>query len=112
MSFAYDLDGNQTQVIDSFGGTQTSVYDADHRLTSRSYVGQGQVLLVNFTYNPQGLVSSETRYDSVSATSTYLIATTATTYDLDGQVLSILSTNAASAASTSSATPTTWPTMS
>jgi hypothetical protein len=79
------VSGNQTQVTDSFGGTQTSVYDIEDRLVTREYTGQSQELRVDFTYNAQGLVATEMRYDMLSGpvylAGTDLVAVTDTGYD-------------------------------
>ena len=74
LQYAYDGIGNQTQVIDSFGGTQTSFYDLDNRLVTREYSGESQNLRIDFTYGADGQIATETRYSDLSGTS--LVATT------------------------------------
>ena len=87
-SFSYDGTDNQTQVIDSFGGTQTSVYDVENRLTKREYAGQGQNLREDFTTIPGPDYYGE-RYSDLTATT--LVASTTGLYDGAGNTTNIAS---------------------
>src|ERR1700727_2076186 len=95
LSYSYDGDGNQTQVVDSFGGTQTSVYDVQDRLVTREYTGESEQMRVDFTYTAQGLISTQTSYSNLAGTA--LVATTTDLYDANGNVTSIATYDATSA---------------
>src|SRR6266498_1180371 len=71
-------------VIDSLGGTQTSVYDLESRLTSRTYNEQSQELRIDFDYDAMGRVATITRYSDED-----LVAETDYLYDANGNATDI-----------------------
>jgi len=85
LSFAYDDAGNRTQLIDSLGGTQMSVYDVDDRLLTLTYSGQSQSLSETLSYYPDGNVDTATLYSGAG-----LVATENYGFGTNDQVTSIL----------------------
>jgi len=101
LSFGYDPYGNRNIVIDSLGGVERSIYNANGQLLSRTLTQDGETLRLDFTYEPlspsgrgqgEGQVATITRYSDAEGTS--LVATTVYSYDLQGHVTSIASTDA------------------
>src|SRR5687768_14009969 len=91
LTYDYDDLGNQTRVVNSFGGTQVSVYDLEDRLTRRDYVGHGQQLRVDLTYDPLHRIDTISRYkDSGGLT---LVAASDYDYDANGRITHILHTD-------------------
>jgi RHS repeat-associated protein len=86
-TYGYDSHGNRTSVTDSFGDTETSVYDGNNRLASRTLVGQGQAMRVDYTYTADGQVATINRSSDLAGTQ--LVATTIYTYDAVGNVTDI-----------------------
>ena len=66
LSYSYDGDGNQTQVGGFVWWYANSVYDVQDRLVTREYTGESQELREDFTYNAQGLIHTETRYNNLA----------------------------------------------
>src|SRR6202158_5325471 len=87
--------GNQTQVVDSLGGTTVSTYDTDNYLTRRTYQGQSLTLRMDFANNKEGWNTTLTRYSDLAGTT--LVATTINGYDNIGQVTSVQSKDASNA---------------
>ena len=90
LNYSYDPVGNQTLVTDSLGGTESSTYDGDGYLTTRSYVGQGQTLLVKYTNNEEGWNTTLARYSNLAGTT--LVATSKYQYDGAGNVTNVVDT--------------------
>jgi RHS repeat-associated protein len=79
LSFQNDADGNQTSVQDSFGGTLTSVYDANNRLQTRSFSDTaGHQLSVAVSWNADNQITNLNRYADASGTN--LVGSTQYTY--------------------------------
>jgi RHS repeat-associated protein len=69
LTFQYDAVGNRTSVKDSFGGVQTSVYDADNELVTQQITGRGSTQLeIDLTYTPTGKIASEARDNGLGPT--------------------------------------------
>ena len=85
LDFGYDANGNRTLVEDSFGGTESSVYDADNMLVSREYTGEGQTLLTTFSYDYKGEMTQEVMFYG----GTTVVSTNDTSYDAQGNVTNI-----------------------
>jgi YD repeat-containing protein len=89
LTFAYDAVGNRTLVRDSFGGRQTSIYDAANHLTRHSQSGNGAAASLTYdaVYNAADQLVTETRYRSnASLTTTFRTGMTSSTYDSAGRV--------------------------
>ncbi len=91
LNYAYDLAGNQTQVIDSLGGTLASTYDSDNYLTRRTYTGLGPSERFDFTNNKEGWNTTLTSYSDLAGAT--LVATSKYGYDGAGNVTSVLSSD-------------------
>jgi RHS repeat-associated protein len=91
LGYSYDNAGNQTQVLDSKGGTTVSTYDSDNFLTRRTYQGQSLTFRFDFSNNQEGWNTTLTRYTDLNGTT--LVAKSVYGYDSVGQVTSVLSTD-------------------
>jgi RHS repeat-associated protein len=89
LTLSYDSVGNRTQVQDSFGGLTTSVFDADNRLNSRKFTGNGQALRIDPGYQPNSLLSTLTRYNAVAGLTTEIVGTTSYLYDASNRLTAI-----------------------
>jgi RHS repeat-associated protein len=89
LSFGYDAAGHVTSVQDSLGGLTTSVYDPiTGFLTSRQFSGPNQApLRIDFTYDANGNVLTQTRYSDLAGT--HKIGMTITSYDAKQRVTKI-----------------------
>jgi RHS repeat-associated protein len=66
LTFTYDADGNRTMVQDSFGGVQTSTYNAINELITQQITGPDSTQLqVDLSYTADGLISTESRDDTL-----------------------------------------------
>ena len=92
LTFGYDQYGNRNLVKDSLGGEEDSLYNANGQLLSRVLTQSGVVLRIDFTYDQFGRVATETRFSDAAGTT--LVAITTFTYDLQGDVTSIVSKDA------------------
>ena len=95
LSFGYDAAGDQTLVTDSFGDVETSTYDGNHQLESRTFVGQGQEMRLDFTYTSQGQVATITRFSDLAGTQE--VAESFYSYDPLGNVTEIENVSASGA---------------
>jgi RHS repeat-associated protein len=87
LTFGYDKTVNRTQVQDSLGGTTNSVYDGADRLSTLENSGTGSAQLrVDLTYNGDGQISHETRYNSVAGGGSAIVGATTLLYDGLGQM--------------------------
>ena len=93
LTYAYDADGNQTSVQDSQGGTTTSAYDADDRLTMREYSGTSQTTALRFdqTWTADGELATVSRYSNLAGTT--LVGVTTYSYDSADRVTNIHSSD-------------------
>ncbi len=91
LNYAYDPGGNQTQVIDSLGGTLSSTYDSDNYLTRRTYTGLGPSERFDFINNKEGWNTTLTSYSDLAGAT--LVATSKYGYDGAGNVTSVLSSD-------------------
>lgn len=92
--YAYDITGNLTSIIDPKGNTTSYSYDSLRRqLTSTLPAdAQGNTYTASMTYSPNGQVASMVQpvaYTGAS-TKTLLTRTTTYTYDLAGELTSVL----------------------
>jgi RHS repeat-associated protein len=96
LNFTQDHNGNVTQVSDSAGGTETSVFDGDNQLTSRRLSGgpNNAQLRLDVTYTPTGLLSTLKRYAETQGTQ--FLGQTQDTYDPASALTEVKHTNAAS----------------
>jgi uncharacterized protein RhaS with RHS repeats len=67
-SFQYDEVGNRTQIVDSFGGTTTLVYNEINQVTSRKRDDGTNEVRIDFTYTPNGRYDVVTRYSDLAGT--------------------------------------------
>jgi RHS repeat-associated protein len=95
LTFGYDQYGNRNLVKDNLGGEEDSLYNASGQLLSRTLTQSGSTLRIDFTYDEFGRVSTEKRYSDAAGTT--LVATTTFTYDLSGNVTSIISKDSSGA---------------
>ena len=68
------------------------MYDADHRLTSRSYQDAHSQLRIDLAYNSDGELSAEARYADLAGTE--LSGTSALSYDPAERTAAIVHSNA------------------
>ena len=95
LTFGYDESGNRNLVKDSLGGAERSVYGGYGELLSRT-LEQGTVTLrIDQTFDGYGELLTQSRYSDAAGTS--LVAETTYTYDLDGDVTGIVTTDASDA---------------
>jgi RHS repeat-associated protein len=89
LTLTYDAVGNRTQIVDSKGGIETSVYDADNRLQARYFAGISTPQFhIDLTYLDNGLLSTEVRYSLLGGPSSPIGRTTLL-YDGANRVTSI-----------------------
>jgi RHS repeat-associated protein len=94
LTFQYDGDGNRTQVQDSFGGVMTSVYDNASQLTSRKFSDGTTQVRLDQTFNADGQVATQTRYNNISGGSGNKIGSSTFSYDNDGRISNLQHLNA------------------
>src|SRR5439155_16940351 len=68
IQFRYDASGNRIQLIDANGNITTSAYDADNRLTNKSYADARGV---SFSYDQAGLLNRLTNARGIVTTYSY-----------------------------------------
>ena len=95
LTFGYNAVGDQTSVTDSFGDVEASTYDGNHQLESRTFVGQGQEMRLDFTYTPEGQVATIIRFSDLAGT--HEVAESFYSYDPLGNVTEIENVNASGA---------------
>ncbi len=104
--FSYDEFGNRIGVSDNLGNIQTSTYNGDNELATRSQTGAfgysiesgtgsgsggtyadtiGGTLLVDYTYTPDGQISTVTDFGNLAGTD--FLAETIDSYDADGRMI-------------------------
>src|SRR5581483_10952124 len=100
LSFGYDPYGNRTLVVDSLGGVERSIYNANGQLLSRTLTQDGETLRLDFTYESlsppgrgqgEGLVKTQTRYSDEAGTQ--LVAKSLYEYDARGRLISLVHTD-------------------
>jgi RHS repeat-associated protein len=93
LSFTYDGNGNATQVADSAGGTDTSVYNPDNLLTSRRLSGgpNNSQLRMDIAYTPDNLIDHLNRYSDTAGSN--LVGKTQNTYDANANLTETKHTN-------------------
>jgi RHS repeat-associated protein len=93
LTFTYDAVGNRTSVTDSFGGSESSVYDAANELTSRSFAKSGTTVMhVELAYFTDGRLQEQRGYGSGSTPPE--ITLTDYTYKTDGRIDTIVEQDA------------------
>ena len=75
-----------------YGGTESTIYDADNQLVSREYTGQGEDLLTTFAYDYMGDVTQDVMYYG----GTTVVSTNDTGFDARGNITSIHDVTSAS----------------
>jgi RHS repeat-associated protein len=95
LNLTQDPNGNFTQITDSPGATETSIYNGDNQLTSRRLSGgpNNAQLRIDLTYTPDGQVSLLSRYSDTAANN--LVGKTQVTWDPAGNLSELKHTNAA-----------------
>jgi RHS repeat-associated protein len=95
LNFTEDPNGNVTQITDSTGGTETSVYNGDNLLTSRRLSGgpNNAQLRIDLSYTPDNQLSLLSRYSDTAGNT--LVGKTQNTWDAAGNLSEVKHTNAA-----------------
>lgn len=102
LTYGYDGNGNTISVSDSRGGVTTSTYDGDNRLISRDFRQGWTDVAIRFTYDGNGNLLSENRYDILAFLPApigtnfvlpLLVGSTQTSYDADNRVTGIVQQN-------------------
>jgi RHS repeat-associated protein len=89
-TYAYDPNGNVTQRLDSLGGTTHYSFDGNGNLSSESFSGTGQSpMSALLTYTADNMLSSLTRYDSLTQSAANVVGTTMYSYDNADRVTAI-----------------------
>jgi RHS repeat-associated protein len=89
-TYAYDPNGNVTQRQDSLGGTTTYSFDGNSNLSSEQFSGTGQSPMSGvLTYTADNMLSSLTRYDSLTESAANVVGTTMYSYDNADRVTAI-----------------------
>jgi RHS repeat-associated protein len=93
LNFTEDANGNVTQITDSTGGTETSIYNGDNELTSRRLSGgpNSAQLRMDLTYTADGQVSLLSRYADTAGNT--LLGKTQNSYDPAGNLTEEKHTN-------------------
>jgi RHS repeat-associated protein len=79
LTYTYDGDGNSRVILDSFGGTTTSVYDRGNRLVFRQFSDSSAALSWGQGYTPRGELALVQRFKD--AAGTQVAGATSYTYD-------------------------------
>ncbi len=66
LSDGYDADGNVNSIIDSQGGTTSLTYGGNGEVLTETYQDSSNQFLVNYTYDQEGNLATETRYSDLS----------------------------------------------
>jgi YD repeat-containing protein len=87
LNFGCDANGNTTSVADSLGGTLTSQYDAGGRLGSRRLSAGATQMRVDFGYDANANLLSQTRYADLAGTQK--VGSTQSTFDAANRLTEI-----------------------
>src|SRR5205085_843176 len=88
LTMAYDAIGHRTQVQDSFGGVEDSIYDVSGNLENRMYSqGEDAIIHIEQDFDTLNRVTNLTRYSEGSPAE--IVATTDYTYDAAGRITNL-----------------------
>ena len=88
LTFGYDNVGNRTSVADSFGGTESSTYNYDNQLATRTFSGASVSYHIELYYNGDGTLETLKAFGNGSPTPE--VAQTDYTYYANGQIDTIV----------------------
>jgi len=88
LTFGYDGYGYRNLVVDSFGNTERSIYNASGQLLSRVLTVGSEVLRIDQTFDGSGRVVTQSRYSDAAGTTP--VAYSVYVYGADGRLASIV----------------------